>query len=562
MTTSSAPPAPVPRHPQREERAELSDLRALLALSMLMTEAADEEAVLELAAEAASSLTRCHVEGILLADGGWRRTTNPCAGRAMRAHLEDQTSGLGAMGGPVDIPTDSWAWAYPMRSLRGNAGFVIAGAAQEPSPHEQFQLRVLAQQTGLALTNTALHDTERRSARELALLNGRLSETVTALRQGMEIHQRLTDAAASGVGVEGITQVVHELTGLPVVVEYRDGARGASAGTGAEVVAIGKSEPRRDKVLATALHERRSIRHGDRWLALARARDEILGVMVLIDPENAARDQDLMALEYGATVLAIELAHVQNIAETELRLRRDIVEDLLAGTDSASVLVRARGLRYDLERPHRVVIVDADPGVGSEQLFRAVRHAAAEFDAGSLLVSRADAVVLLAHTDVPWEKLRAAIERRLRCSCRLAAGGRCARASGFPQSYREARFALRLLPGGARSLCFDDLGVLRLFGRVADPGDLEDLARRWLDTLLSYDREHSGELVATLSAFLDCGGNHEQTAETLLIHRSTLKYRLKRIREVSGHDLADPNTHLHLHLATRAWQVLKVLKAQ
>lgn len=557
----SARPALVPLHPVRKDRAELSDLRALLALSMLMTEAADSDAVLELAAEAVSALTRCHVEGILLADGRWRRSRKPCAGRAMRAHLEDQIADFGALGGPVDIPTEGWAWAYPMRSLRGNAGFVVTGSEQEPSPHEQFQLRVLAQQTGLALTNAALHDAERGSARELAVLNTRLEETVAALRQGMEIHQRLTDAAASGVGVEGITHVVHELTGLPVVVEYPDGTRGAAAGVGSGVAGVTVSGRRRAKLLSAALHASRSVRQGDRWLALARAREEILAVMVLIDPDTTAREQDLMALEYGATVLAIELAHVQNIAETELRLRRDIVEDLLAGTDSASVLVRARGLRYDLERPHRVVIVEADSGVGSDQLFRAVRQAAAESGVGSLLVSRADAVVLLAHTDVVWEKLRAAIQRGLAGrTCRLVAGGRCARAAGFSQSYQEAQFTLRLLADGPRSLCFDDLGVLRVFGRVADPGDLEDLAQRWLGELLAYDAEHGGECVATLSAFLDCGGNHEQTADTLTIHRSTLKYRLKRIREISGHDLADPDTHLHLHLATRAWQVLKVLR--
>lgn len=550
----------VPLHPDRTDRAELSDLRALLALSMVMTEAADAGAVLALATEAVSSLTRCHVEGILLADGGWRQTKRPCAGRAMRAHLEDQISAFGAMGGPLDIPTEGWAWAYPMRSLRGNAGFVVTGSDQEPSPHEQFQLRVLAQQTGLALTNAAMHEMERRNASELSLLNERLEETVAALRQGMEIHQRLTDAAASGVGVEGITSVVHELTGLPIVVEYRDGARGASAGAESDVVGLNLTGRRREKMLAAAMDESRSIRHGDRWLALARARDEILGVMVLIDQDDVARAQDLMALEYGATVLASELAHVRNVAETELRLRRDIVEDLLAGTDSESVLMRAKGLRYDLERPHRVVIVKPDSGVGSERLFRAVRQSAAECDVGWLLVSRADAVILLAHTDMPWEKLRATIQRRLgEGACRLVAGGRCARASGFPQSYRQARFALRLLGTRARSLCFDDLGVLKVFGSVADPGDLEDLARRWLDSLLTYDREHGGELVATLSAFLDCGGNHEQTADTLLIHRSTLKYRLKRIREVSGHDLGDPDTHLHLHLATRAWQVLEVL---
>jgi sugar diacid utilization regulator len=552
--------ARAPRSAELKDRAELSDLRALLALSMLMTEAADADAVLALACEAVSTLTQCHVEGILLADGGWRRTAERCMGRATRAHLEDQVATMGAMGGPVDLPTEGWAWAYPMRSLRGNAGFVITGCTHEPNTHEQFQLRLLAQQTGLALTNSQLHTKERANARELVGLNRKLAHTVSALRQGMEIHQRLTDAAASGVGVEGITQVVHDLIQLPVIVEYRNGDRCSSAGTEPGAISLGLSARKRERVLADALAQRRSVRHGDQWVALARARDDILGVMVVIDPDGRASQEDLLALEYGATVLAIEFAHLQNVAETELRLRRDIVEDLLAGTDSDSVLVRAQGLCYDLERPHRVVLVDADSGHGSDRLFRAVRHAAAELQLGSLLVNRADAVVLLAHTDVDWERLRTAIERGLGAgSCRVAAGGRCQQASGFPKSYREAQFALRLLRPGSRTLCFDDLGIFRLFGPTANPADLEDLITRWLGSVLKYDRIHRSELVPTLSIFLECGGNQEQTAEALTIHRSTLKYRLKRIREISGYDLADPDTHLHLHLATRAWRALDVL---
>jgi DNA-binding PucR family transcriptional regulator len=207
-----------------------------------------------------------------------------------------------------------------------------------------------------------------------------------------------------------------------------------------------------------------------------------------------------------------------------------------------------------------VVLVDSDSGQGSDRLFRAVRHASTELGTGSLLVNRADAVVLLAHTDVAWDRFRTAIERALGGgTCRVAVGGRCQRASGFPQSYREAQFTLRLMGSSRRSLCFDDLGVFRLFGSVANPADLEDLMHRWLGAILRYDRAHGSELVATLSVFLECGGNQEQTADALTIHRSTLKYRLKRIREISGYDLADVDTHLNLHLATRAWRALQLL---
>lgn len=544
-------------------RGHLSDLRALLALSMLLAEAADEDDILELAAEAVPTLTGCNVEGIYIGDGHWRHTMTPCDGLALQAYLQDRMATLGRMGGPVDIPVRPWAWAYPMHSVSGSAGFVVVSAAASPHSHHQFQLRLLAQQAGLALTNLRLRLRERRVAAEQATLNAKLEETVGALRRGMEIHERLTEAAASGVGVEGITRVVHQLTGLPVIVEDRAGHRQAMAGArvGAEpLVPLGQS---RERLLRSALERRRSVWHDGRWLALARTREEILGILVLLDPDRSAGAPELMALEYGATVLSIELAHMQSLAEVELRLRRDIVEDLLSGTDERSVVLRARGLRYDLARPHRVVVVDATDQIDGERLFRAVRLAARNSNAGSLVVARADSVVLLAHTDVEWEKLHTVVGRELGGSaCRLGVGGRCERPRDFPRSYREARFALGLQAVAGqhgRSLCFDDLGVFRLLGEVADPASLRGLVTSWLDALLQHDARRGSEYVETLAVYLECGGNHEQAAKTLIVHRSTLKYRLRRIHEISGHDLADHDTRFHLELAARAWRTLRTL---
>ena len=83
-----------------------------------------------------------------------------------------------------------------------------------------------------------------------------------------------------------------------------------------------------------------------------------------------------MALEHGATVLSMELARLRGIADTELRLRRDLVHDLLAGTDDESALARAEALDYDLRRPHRVVVVEGKGRARvQDALLNAVRRA-------------------------------------------------------------------------------------------------------------------------------------------------------------------------------------------
>jgi hypothetical protein len=51
------------------------------------------------------------------------------------------------------------------------------------------------------------------------------------------------------------------------------------------------------------------------------------------------------------------------------------------------------------------------------------------------------------------------------------------------------------------------------------------------------------------------GGNYDHTAGALNIHRSTLRYRLGRIRDISGRDLQDVNSRLNLHLAFKLFEM-------
>ncbi len=60
----------------------------------------------------------------------------------------------------------------------------------------------------------------------------------------------------------------------------------------------------------------------------------------------------------------------------------------------------------------------------------------------------------------------------------------------------------------------------------------------------------------TLFQYLECGGRYDATAAALAIHRSTLRYRLQRIREIGGTDLRDVDSRLNLHVAARVWEVL------
>jgi DNA-binding PucR family transcriptional regulator len=542
---------------------DLASLRGLLALFMLMTERGDETEIVALLASAVPSLAGCVLRGTYELDTGWR--ANGCTASKI-PDLADQIAGLNLAGGSIALdPTDAneWAFALPLCSFGGIFGYVVVSATHEPRSPDLLLLRLLAQQTGIALANARLHDRERNAAEQLRDTNAMLAETLAALERETAIHARLTQVAVSGGDQSVIAQVVHDLTGYPVVIEDRYGNLRAWAGQ-SPTDPYPKASPRvRSAMLRRAAAARKPIRDGDYLLAVASPRDDLLGVLALIDPAGTAGGREETALEHGATVLSIELARLRAIAEVELRLGRDLVDELLAGADEERALTLAQGLGYDLLCPHRVAVVRTADDRDIEDLLSAARRATRDLRAGTLVGTRGGEVVLIADADLDWDEMRRATDQTPDGgACRVGVGGRCRRPSDFPRSLHEAQLALKVQNAAgapAQATEFDDLGVIRILAETKELSGIDRFVERWLGALADYDRVHASSLVSTLSQYLEVGGNYAATAHLLSTHRNTVKYRLQRIREISGFDLADPDTRFNLQLATRALQTLNAL---
>jgi DNA-binding PucR family transcriptional regulator len=75
---------------------------------------------------------------------------------------------------------------------------------------------------------------------------------------------------------------------------------------------------------------------------------------------------------------------------------------------------------------------------------------------------------------------------------------------------------------------------------------------RVLGPLRDYDAEHRSDLVHTLEVFLECSGSWSRCAVRLHVHVNTLRYRIRRIEELTGRDLGTFEDRVDLFLALRA----------
>ena len=420
---------------------------------------------------------------------------------------------------------------------------------------------------GAALTHVAIRDRDSddaaklmKSNADLLAANRELATTVKRLRCQTAVDEVLSTALAAGRGEQGIADALNELTGHSVAIEDRFGNLHCWAGPGLPHPYPKQGAYERELVLHELAAQSGRARIGQRILTLVQPRAEILGVLAVNDPGGTASEDTLFALHSGATFLALELSHQRAVAEIELTLRRDLVDDLLAGTDRDGAYARADALNHDLRRPHYVVVVQST-GRTENALTAAAGRAATALHLNYLQGRHAGLVVLLTDGRPDPQALHSTISELLgKTTGVIGIGSRCLVPEDFPRSFMAARRAMSIRlrsvsPQGAAA--FDELGFYRLIDAAHGEGEVESFVREWLGTLMDYDDSKNSDLVMTLSDYLECGGNYDESAAALHIHRSTLRYRLARIAELTGHDLRNVDTRFNLHAATRAWRFLK-----
>ncbi|MBV9321314.1 MAG: helix-turn-helix domain-containing protein, partial [Mycobacterium sp.] len=526
---------------------------SLAVLSRVDFSDCDAGEIFQVATTAVGNLAPCQVEASYRSvDGGFVRCPSSQPEHPeIERHLRES-----GCDGQVDVQGGRWGWALPLSHRSIVLGCLVLSAASAPPENQILLLTILAQQAGAALAYDAMHERDIGAAGQLAQANTDLQETnrelsatISRLQRQTNMHEVLSAAVAAGMGEQGIADALYDLTALPVGLEDRFGNLRCWAGPGQPRPYPKQRTDERELLLHELAAQNGPARIGGRVLMLVQSGAEILGVLALQDPDNTVTEDRLFALRYGTTVLALELSHERNLAEIELNLRRDLVADLLTGTDRDGAYARADALGHDLRRPHYVVVVHT-AGRAETALATAAGRAATALHLNFLQGRHEGLVVLLTDGRPDARALHHAISDGLdRTTSVIGIGTRCEVPDNLPQSFIEARRALNILlrsahPEGAAA--FDELGFYRLIDAAHGGGTVDAFVREWLGTLLDYDERRNSELVLTLSDYLECGGNYDESAAALHIHRSTLRYRLARIAELTGHNLRNVDTRFNL----------------
>jgi purine catabolism regulator len=128
--------------------------------------------------------------------------------------------------------------------------------------------------------------------------------------------------------------------------------------------------------------------------------------------------------------------------------------------------------------------------------------------------------------------------------------------SDIATSLRQATFALRTARAEQRRVVpFDDLGVYSLLFATQPRESIEAVAAAVLRPLDEHDATSRGDLVRSVASFLRHNGHWESAAAMLGVHRHTLRYRIRKVEQLTGRRLNSAHDRAEFLVALAAREI-------
>ncbi|MFH8894431.1 helix-turn-helix domain-containing protein [Streptomyces sp. NPDC017949] len=419
---------------------------------------------------------------------------------------------------------------------------------REFSAREVALLSSLADHAAIAIDGARLLEETRRALSELGVASRTIQENSDALRRAEEAHDRLTGLVLRGGDIAEVAAAIGTLLDGGTLVHDADGLELARSRTG--------SRPAPAEAVAASRAGGRAVPLDGTWVCAVLAGPEILGSVTLTGrPGLDAAGRRLF--ERAATVAALLLLLRRSVAETEDRIRGELLGDLLSpAADPAGLAVRARRLGVDLARPQALFVLHSDAAPRPRLLAAAAHQARAR---RGLAGVHHDHAVLMAPSEAPGPDavaLASALGRAVGGPVTVGAAGTNGDCATLPAAHGEALRCLSALRALGRAGDGGTLAGLGFLGVLLGEGpDLTSYVRTTLGPLLEYDERRGSDLVHTLRTYFAAGMSQSRAKDLLHVHVNTVVQRLDRIGRLLGADWQSPDRALELQLALRLHQV-------
>ncbi|HKJ36615.1 MAG TPA: PucR family transcriptional regulator ligand-binding domain-containing protein [Solirubrobacterales bacterium] len=399
-----------------------------------------------------------------------------------------------------------------------------------------------------------------------------VNEQYDVLERGIEEHAKLEGLVLAERGLGAVMEAIAESVGGAALL-LDDRGRELARHPQERGFAPDAVESIRSDVVARAADSRRSLFVPDEGPLAGRAVAIPVPIgghgprghwLIAARKKGTVGDLERLLGRQAAMVVALELMRERAVRDTERRLAGDVLAEAVGGNLGAEELA-GRLAPFGIGGPIAVMLFDVEERGGDVELLT-TEFARAGVPA-LVAVNTAAGRPLLCAIVEPGESDPVQLARDARAA--LGRDGRDVRASvsrpvpleSLRRAFHEARCALEataMSNGSAPDVAsHEDLGAFTLLLSVQDDEALRTYADNLLAPIEDGEGEYGPELLRSLEAFIERNGQWERAARDLYCHRHTLRYRIKRVEELTGRDLGQAQDRIELWLALRARELVR-----
>lgn len=273
--------------------------------------------------------------------------------------------------------------------------------------------------------------------------------------------------------------------------------------------------------------------------------DRVTAYLVGMEHPDAVPN-GLAALQHVSTLAALDAIDDQRRREADHRVRSALLARALEpGADSADL--RRRFLEIGLDPRRGVRVLAVGPAEASRALETRARDWLADRRIAHAMAIRDRTLAVV----IPEEADLAEFAREIGAA--IGASPHSEDPTELPRLLRQAKWALGLAGDAAAGEVIHAQTQFRL-ARWLNPDvpTIEQLAEETLRPIVEHDAAQGAELLHTLSVYFHHHGQLRATAARLFVHEHTLRYRLKRIEQLTGRSLKRYGDAFELWLAVEA----------
>ena len=420
------------------------------------------------------------------------------------------------------------------------------------------------------------------------LANPLMKKVVNAQNQKLEfnkaMNEKFLEIQIEGGGFQEICAVLGEMLGcLILVADHRqmllgcypegEGAERWLAKNAYEDTTIQKQlkeyvEKSKDEIVAASAGE---------WEIRAMGiyvKNKCNGFLYAVGLKGKFDEMSEIALRQAGVYLALEFSKKGLVEQTEYYQDNNFFFDLISGNiqTEEDAVKRARGLKWpsfsyilvvgDIDEFEKVIRnkTEAEVNIFKDEIMQIHKDVLRRHRQCFFVGNKSDSFHCLFTKDIEkseilkcMKEIQRQIYKNYGAWITIGVSTEIFSYHDFIMAYKKARTAITIgKKRGKREICFiEDLRLEEAFFEMAKMDIFREFVDETLLELKMHDEKYGTPFLETLKTLAEHHGARKETAETLFLHRITLAYRIRRIEQLTGADLNDPDVLFQVNLVMK-----------